>query len=211
MTKKTFNALELQQKINEVDNKAEQTYVDEKVNTINSSLANCVTKVSGKGLSTNDFTNAYKTILDGLTATINTAINTAISNNNKKIYPIGHRIITENSNNPSTYLGFGTWKLTSKGKMMVGIDTTDADFNTVGKTGGSKTHTNTVQELAPHVHAQVVTNGVGGGINGRADYVEDGNSLNAYPQGCNTDSAGGGQAYSIMNPYEVVYIWVRTA
>ena len=166
-----------------------------------------VAKEEGKKLSTNDFTDAYKTILDGLTTTINNAI----LESDKKKYPIGHRIITENSNNPSTYLGFGTWKLTSKGKMMVGIDTTDTDFNTVRKTGGSKTHTNTIEEMAAHTHAQVITNGTGGHISGRADYVEDGSSLNAYPQGCNTDSTGGGQAYSIMNPYEVVYIWVRTA
>lgn len=166
-----------------------------------------VAKEEGKKLSTNDFTDAYKTILDGLTTTINNAI----LESDKKKYPIGHRIITENSNNPSTYLGFGTWELTSKGKMMVGIDENDTDFNTVRKTGGSKTHTNTPEELAPHTHRQVVTNGTGGTINGRADYAEDGSSLNTYPQGCNTDSAGGGQAYSIMNPYEVVYIWVRTA
>ena len=38
MAKKNFNAWELQQKVNEVDNKAEQTYVDEKVNTINTNI-----------------------------------------------------------------------------------------------------------------------------------------------------------------------------
>ncbi len=38
MAKKNFNAWELQQKVNEVDNKAEKTYVDEKVNTINTNL-----------------------------------------------------------------------------------------------------------------------------------------------------------------------------
>lgn len=38
MAKKNFNAWELQQKVNEVDNKAEQTYVEEKVNTINTNI-----------------------------------------------------------------------------------------------------------------------------------------------------------------------------
>lgn len=38
MAKKNFNAWELQQKVNEVDNKAEKTYVEDNINKINSSL-----------------------------------------------------------------------------------------------------------------------------------------------------------------------------
>ena len=174
-------------------------------------LDNYVTKVTGKGLSSNDFTNAYKTILDGLTTTINDAISTAIVNNNKATHPIHSTKITFDNVNPGTYITGTTWKLTAKGKTLVGVDEDDTDFNTAGKTGGSKTHTMTVQELAPHVHPQVITNGTGGSVNGRADYVEDGTNMNTYPQGCNTGSTGGGQAFSIMQPYITVYIWERTA
>ncbi len=174
-------------------------------------LDNYVTKVAGKGLSTNDFTNAYKTVLDGLTTTINDAISTAIVNNNKATHPLHSTKITFNNVNPSTYITGTTWELVAQGKTLVGVDENDTDFNTAGKTGGSKTHTLTVQELAPHVHPQVITNGTGGSVNGRADYVEDGTNMNTYPQGCNTDSTGGGQAFSIMQPYITVYIWERTA
>ena len=188
---------------------AKETSLREAIKT--GDLDNYVTKVSGKGLSTNDFTNAYKTVLDGLTTTINDAISTAIVNNNKATHPLHSVKITLDNVNPSTYITGTTWKLTAKGKTLVGVDEDDTDFNTVRKTGGSKTHTLTVQELAPHVHPQVITNGTGGSVNGRADYVEDGTNMNTYPQGCSTGSTGGGQAFSIMQPYITVYIWERTA
>lgn len=41
-----------------------------------------------------------------------------------------------------------------KGKVSVGLDANDTDFNTIGKTGGEKTHTLTIDELAKHTHKQ---------------------------------------------------------
>ena len=188
---------------------AKETSLREAITT--GDLDNYVTKVSGKGLSTNDFTNAYKTVLDGLTTTINDAISTAIVNNNKATHPLHSVLISFNNVNPGTYITGTTWELTAQGKTLIGVDTEDTDFNTAKKTGGSKTHTMTVQELVAHTHTQVITNGTGGSVNGRADYVEDGTNMNTYPQGCNTGSTGGGQAFSIMQPYITVYIWERTA
>ena len=39
-----------------------------------------------------------------------------------------------------------------KGKIPVGLDSADTDFNSLGKTGGEKTHTLTINELAKHSH-----------------------------------------------------------
>ena len=39
-----------------------------------------------------------------------------------------------------------------KGKVSVGLNVDDTDFNTLGKTGGEKTHTLTIAELASHTH-----------------------------------------------------------
>lgn len=55
-------------------------------------------------------------------------------------HPIGSIEINISGANPSTYLG-GTWIAWGTGKVPVGINTSDTDFNTVEKTGGSKTHT----------------------------------------------------------------------
>ena len=173
-----------------------------------------VAKEEGKKLSTNDFTDAYKTILDGLTTTINNAI----LESDKKKYPIGHEIYTKNSANPSTYMGFGTWELTSVGRMQVGVDVNDTDFNVAGKTGGSKTHTNTVEELVPHKHKSM-TLGIGNG-----GYKLEGGQAGAGQVGTETNYIGEtttvsldetksaqAQAFSIMPPYVTVYIWERTA
>ena len=55
-------------------------------------------------------------------------------------------------------------------RVPVGYDSTDTDFNAIGKTGGSKTHTQTKEEVGPHTHLL---------------WVEDNNSGNSYglPQG----------------------------
>lgn len=62
--------------------------------------------------------------------------------------PIGHIRMEITNTNPADYLGFGTWVLWGAGRVPVGVDTTQTEFNTVQKTGGAKTanisHTHTV-------------------------------------------------------------------
>jgi len=60
----------------------------------------------------------------------------------QKIYPVGKYYITESSVNPATQLGFGTW-VEVAGKVLVGQDTGDSDFDTIGEEGGNKTHSQT--------------------------------------------------------------------
>lgn len=124
------------------------------------------------------------------------------------IYPVGSYYETSNASfNPNTAWG-GTWVEDSKGRVLVGQDTNDADFDTIGETGGSK-------YLQKHKHTE---------INWLAD--------TSYPLSLNTGSTGG---YAITNwssgvgsgrigtneagtgesgnlqPYIVVKRWHRTA
>lgn len=55
------------------------------------------------------------------------------------ICPIGKVEIFYDNDDHSNYLGF-TWERTGIGKAIVGIDSSDTDFNTIGKVGGEKTH-----------------------------------------------------------------------
>ena len=56
------------------------------------------------------------------------------------VYPVGSIYINAtNSTNPSSLLGFGTWESFGSGRVMVGLNGSDADFDTAEETGGSKT------------------------------------------------------------------------
>ena len=65
-----------------------------------------------------------------------------------KIYPVGSIYINATNNtNPATLLGFGTWVAFGAGKVPVGIDSSDTDFDVAEETGGAKTHTLTESEI----------------------------------------------------------------
>lgn len=95
------------------------------------------------------------------------------------------------------------------GRMLMGLNPSDPDFNTVGKTGGSKTHTMTIDELPPHSHAiwgqDNSATPKGWASNEVANIETPGNFFNKP-----TDITGKGVAMNIMNPYSIVIFikWV---
>lgn len=62
------------------------------------------------------------------------------------VYPIGSIYLSVSSTNPATLFG-GTWVAWGTGRVPVGIDTSQSEFNAVEKTGGSK-------YLQSHTHIQ---------------------------------------------------------
>ena len=54
-------------------------------------------------------------------------------------WPVGAVFISVVSTNPATLLGFGTWSAFGAGRVLVGLNSGDADFDTVEETGGAKT------------------------------------------------------------------------
>ena len=82
------------------------------------------------------------------------------------IYPVGSIYINASSStNPSSIFGFGTWTAFGEGKVLVGLQSSDTLFDTLGETGGSKdsivgahTHTFTSgNESASHTHSGTTT------------------------------------------------------
>ena len=121
------------------------------------------------------------------------------------VFPIGSTYITQNDINPNTILKFGTWERL-KGKVCLGLDEDDANMNEIGKTGGEKTHTLSVNEMPEHTHQLAISGGSGAG---QMDQV----NLGGFGESkwySHTSYAGNGQEHNNMQPFEIVgYMWIR--
>lgn len=96
--------------------------------------------------------------------------------------------------------GSNTFNLPNRlGRLSIGYNSDDDDFNALGKTGGSKTHTQTVEELAAHKHGLPAYTYRGGG-----NQIQSGSGIwyASNPKDY-TDNTGDSQPMDIMNPYIV--------
>lgn len=149
-------------------------------------------------------------------------------------WPIGSIYFSVESANPSAKLGGGTWVQWGKGRMPIGVDPAQTEFDTVEETGGEKTHTLTTGELPSHDHGPgtLSTDNPGGhqhGINRRnASGTVGGAAMGAGTAASDMDSAsagghthdvtggrtgavGSGNAHQNMPPFITCYMWKRTA
>jgi len=89
-----------------------------------------------------------------------------------------------------------------KGKVPVGLDSSDTSFDTIGETGGEKTHTLTIDEMPSHSHSV--------GLAGRGSTSASGFNWaygNQYGTYGGTEFVipnGGGQAHNNIQPYIVM-------
>ena len=128
-----------------------------------------------------------------------------------KIYPVGSIYINAtNSTNPGTLLGFGTWAAFGAGRVPVGINSADADFDTAEETGGAKTHTLTTSELPAHSHGGIFPSGASGSFSQAFDVDNPGTGADLGSEKT-TSNTGSGAAHNNLQPYIVVYMWKRTA
>jgi len=87
---------------------------------------------------------------------------------------------------------------------MVGLDASDTDFDNAEETGGSKTKTLSISEIPSHTHTIAASNN-----DSDAGGISQGNVIGTT--NVNTGATGGGSAFSLVQPYIVVYLWKRTA
>lgn len=76
------------------------------------------------------------------TATTQLATTAFVTAALQAVYPVGSVYVNAtSSSNPSVLLGFGTWEAFGAGRVMVGLNGSDTDFDTAEETGGAKTST----------------------------------------------------------------------
>lgn len=125
--------------------------------------------------------------------------------------PVGFVVTLGVSTNPATLFGFGTWTQIS-GKVIVGLDSGDTDFDVLNETGGAKTVTLTAAQsgLPAHTHTMPLHSPNSGGTSG----VPQNTPGPADTTSAATNSTGGtaaSEAHPNLQPYIVKYVWERTA
>ena len=147
------------------------------------------------------------------------------------VYPVGAIFTTTTAYADSaavvTAIGGTTWVVFGAGKVLVGVDSSDADFDTIEETGGTKTHTLTAAQLPDHNHtyAKLTGQGSGSGVNFAGSSTglaytwkktddetvtaTTNHSLDTSDIAAGTYPAGG--SHPIVQPYITVYMWKRTA
>ena len=136
-----------------------------------------------------------------------------------RVYPVGAIFTTVTAYADSaavvTAIGGTTWVAFGAGKVLVGLDSGDTDFDTVAETGGAKTsttgsHTLTTAEIPAHTHDTNIN--AGNSSDGDPNIASGGGDTGNIT----TSSTGGGGGHThgstpTVQPYIVVYFWKRTA
>lgn len=145
-----------------------------------------------------------------------------------RIYPVGSIYMSATMSTASQVgaaLG-GTWVAWGSGRVAVGVDTSQTDFNTSEKTGGSKTHTNQLgNNGAAAIRNYQDRTFVGDGATGATSlWTIDGTTSQVWSWTHNSDSQyatnlgysgvrlyGRTESGSSLQPYITCYMYKRTA
>ena len=131
------------------------------------------------------------------------------------VHPVGSLYFSTDPTNPSQIFG-GTWIAWGAGRVPVGVDTSQTEFNTVEKTGGEKTHKLIIDEMPRH--RVPFAQNFGTPAQSDSDYNTDEYKTLAATKNAGylnrtgqTAYVGGDQPHNNLQPYITCYIWKRTA
>ena len=126
------------------------------------------------------------------------------------MHPVGSIYMTTIETNPSKIFGFGTWELWGSGRVPVGVDTTQTEFNEVEKTGGEKTHKLAIYEMPKHTH--YVYDTAGGTIQFQPySSIDNGTTGGSDKTGyaSTVTYTGGDNPHNNLQPYITCYMFKR--
>lgn len=136
-------------------------------------------------------------------------------------WPVGSIYMSVSPTNPSAVFG-GTWVAWGAGRVPVGVNAGDAEFDTVEETGGAKTHTLTAAEMPTHNHTIAHDHPTSSSVDttsptsgnfmraGTTGVVVNNNLVQAATP-TTSGNAGSGGAHNNLQPYITCYMWKRTA
>jgi len=145
------------------------------------------------------------------------------------VYPIGSIFITVTNYADSAAvvnaIGGTTWASFGAGRVLVGQNSSDSDFNSAEEEGGSKTKALEFANMPAHSHQWYDLGGSSGrnidGTNftssrswnssGNFSNINDPLDDNDFYTNTATNRNSNGSSFSIVQPYIVVYMWKRTA
>lgn len=142
--------------------------------------------------------------------TLEEIVNNLILERDKKKYHVGKLVLETSGINPAEYLGFGEWILWGAGRVPVGVDLEQEEFNEVEKIGGEKTHKLTEAEVPKHRHGITTWHEWNGAGSNNNEISRSNNDYNVDTQ-IKTDYAGGDQPHNNLQPYITCYMWKRIA
>ena len=148
--------------------------------------------------------------LSNNSTSISNLINKDNSNNIfLQTYPVGSIYISENNANPGTKFG-GTWVAYGAGRALVGVDSSQAEFASVGKTGGEKSTLIKTENLPDsvmvfgNIEVGNWSTGVWSSYNTEKYWASI--PLSEYRNMYTMDTP-----HNNLQPYITVYMWKRTA
>lgn len=98
-----------------------------------------------------------------------------------------------------------------RGRVVTGLNTTNSNFNILGKTGGEETHTLTVSEIPSHNHTITTFRQYQDGTS--TDSTKIGRTIPAADGGdassITSNQTGGGQAHNNLQPYITINYLIR--
>jgi len=147
------------------------------------------------------------------------------------VYPVGSIYVNAAvSTNPTTLLGFGTWEAFGAGRVMVGFNASDALFDTLEETGGSKdavvvSHTHTATSSSSvsdpghqhNIRHYASTESAGSTVNAGGPTTQSFNTTETATTGISVTtsttntSTGVSGTNANVQPYITVRMWKRTA
>ena len=126
-----------------------------------------------------------------------------------KTYPVGSIYMSATLSTPTQVASAigGTWMAWGAGRVPVGVDASQTEFDTVEETGGEKTHTLTIDEMPKHSHYYKWLGG--GGTESGID--ESNGNKKWWGNNLYSSDTGGNQAHNNLQPYITCYMYKRTA